>query len=79
MVLLYRTVLIGERSKSNFTKRFAYGLAGIIFVHFFVNIGMTMGLMPVVGIPLPFLSSGGTAILIFMMMYGILLKMDMNR
>lgn len=79
MVLLYRTILIGERAKSNFTKRYAYGLAGIIFVHFFVNIGMTMGLMPVVGIPLPFLSSGGTAILMFMLMYGILLKMDMTR
>jgi rod shape determining protein RodA len=79
MVLLYRTIVIGERSKSNFTKRYAYGLAGIVFIHFFVNIGMTMGLMPVVGIPLPFLSSGGSAILNFMLMYGILLKMDLGR
>jgi rod shape determining protein RodA len=79
MVLLYRTVGIGERSKSNFTKRYAYGLAGIIFIHFFINIGMTMGLVPVVGIPLPFISSGGSAIMVLMLMYGILFKMDMSR
>lgn len=79
MVLLYRTIGIGERSKSNFTKRYAYGLAGIIFIHFFINIGMTMGLVPVVGIPLPFISSGGSAIMVLMLMYGILFKMDMTR
>lgn len=79
MVLLYRTIGIGERAKSSFTRRYAYGLAGIIFIHFFINIGMTMGLVPVVGIPLPFISSGGSAILVFMLMYGILFKMDMSR
>lgn len=77
--LLIRITIIGERSKQKFIMSYAYGFAGILFVHYFVNIGMTIGLMPIVGIPLPFISKGGSSLLIFSMMMGILLKMDMSR
>lgn len=77
--LLIRISIIGERSKQKFIMSYAYGFAGILFIHYFVNIGMTIGLMPIVGIPLPFISKGGSSLLIFSMMMGILLKMDMSR
>jgi len=77
--LLIRITIIGERSKQKFILCYAYGFAGILFIHYFVNIGMTIGLMPIVGIPLPFISKGGSSMLIFSMMMGILLKMDMSR
>lgn len=78
-LLIYRIILIGERARSLFIRRYAYGLAGILFLHFFINIGMTMGICPVVGIPLPFLSKGGTALFFFSIMIGILIKMDYSR
>jgi len=78
-ILLMRLVLISNRAKNNFIKYYGYSLVGILFVHFFVNIGMTMGLMPVIGIPLPFISKGGSSLLVFSIMLGILLKMDMDR
>ena len=78
-LLIYRIILIGERSRNLFVRRYAYSLAGILFFHFFINIGMTMGICPVVGIPLPFLSKGGTALLFFSIMIGILIKMDYSR
>jgi rod shape determining protein RodA len=58
---------------------YAYGVAGILFVHFFINIAMTMGLMPIIGIPLPFLSKGGSSLLGFTLMISVLLKLDANR
>ncbi len=79
ILLLYRIIVIGERAKSSFVRHYAYGVAGIIFIHYFLNIGMTMGIMPVIGIPLPFLSQGGTALLAFSLMIGVLLKMDLSR
>lgn len=79
ILLLYRIIVIGERAKSNFVRHYAYGVAGIIFIHYFINIGMTMGIMPVIGIPLPFLSQGGSALLSFSLMIGVLLKMDLSR
>ena len=78
-LLIYRIVLIGERARNLFIRRYAYGLAGILFLHYFINIGMTMGICPVIGIPLPFLSKGGTALLFFSIMIGILVKMDHSR
>lgn len=77
--LLYRLTLIAERQRSNFSRIYAYCLVGILFIHFFINIAMTMGLMPVVGIPLPFLSKGGSSLLGFSIMIGVLLKMDSKR
>ncbi len=78
-VLLIRITIIAERGKNRFIRYYAYGVASIIFVHFFINIGMAMGLMPVIGIPLPFLSKGGSSLLGFSIMIGVLLKMDQAR
>lgn len=78
-LLLYRLVMIAERQRSNFSRFYCYGIAGILFVHFFINIGMTMGLVPIIGIPLPFISKGGSSLLIFSLMIGLVLKLDSNR
>lgn len=79
VLLLYRMIVIAERAKSRFVTAYAYAISGILFMHFFFNIGMTMGLMPVIGIPLPFLSKGGSSLLVFTIMIAILLKMDIAR
>lgn len=60
-LLLLRILYIAERQRSRFVRVYAYSVAGIIFFHYFINIGMTMGLVPIVGIPLPFLSYGGSS------------------
>ena len=78
-LLLYRITVIAERQRSNFSRHYAYGVAGIIFMHFFINIGMTMGLTPIIGIPLPFLSKGGSSLLGFTVMLAVLLKLDRHR
>ncbi|MGK0364202.1 MAG: rod shape determining protein RodA [Saprospiraceae bacterium] len=79
LLLLWRITVIAERQRSAFVRCYAYGVVGILFVHFIVNIGMTMGLMPVIGIPLPFISKGGSSLLGFSLMIGVLLKMDRHR
>ncbi len=79
LLLIWRIIFIAERQRSDFNRLFAYGVASILFVHFFVNIGMTMGLMPIIGIPLPFLSKGGSALLGFTLMISVLLKLDSER
>ncbi|MBL7825639.1 MAG: rod shape-determining protein RodA [Saprospiraceae bacterium] len=77
--LLYRITVVAERQRSNFSRIYAYGVAGIVFVHFIVNIGMTMGLLPTIGIPLPFISYGGSSLIGFTLMIAVLLKLDSNR
>ena len=77
--LLVRIIYVAERQRSNFVLLYGYGLAGILFTHFFINIGMTMGLTPVIGIPLPFISSGGSSLMGFTAMLAIFLKMDSER
>lgn len=77
--LLYYLTIVAERQRSNFSRIYAYCVAGILFVHFFVNIGMTMGVFPIIGIPLPFLSYGGSSLIGFSLMIGVLLKLDSNR
>lgn len=79
LLLILRIIMIGERSNNKFTLYYAYAIASFLFIHFFVNIGMTMGLVPVIGIPLPFLSKGGSALMAFSIMLGILLKLDVSR
>lgn len=76
LALLYRLTIIGERATLPFVRYYAYSIAGILFFHFFINIGMTMGIMPVIGIPLPLMSKGGSSLVSFFIMFGILLKMD---
>jgi rod shape determining protein RodA len=78
-LLIIRTIIIAERAKNVFIQNYAYCVAGIFFVHFFINIGMALGIMPVIGIPLPFLSKGGSALLGFTIMVAVLLRMDMAR
>lgn len=79
VILIVKAIAIAERARLEFIRNYAYGVAGVIFVHFIVNIGMTMGLMPVVGIPLPLVSKGGTSLVIFTIMIGALIKMDQQR
>ena len=76
LILMLRVIDIGERARIPFIRHYAFGVVGVLFTHFIVNIGMTMGLMPVIGIPLPFISSGGSSLLGFSMLIGILLSMD---
>ncbi|MFT4664455.1 MAG: rod shape determining protein RodA [Polaribacter sp.] len=78
-LLLMRILVIAERQNSDFSRQYAYCFAGVLFLHFFVNIGMTMGLVPVIGIPLPFISYGGSSVLAFTLMFGVLLKLDTKR
>jgi rod shape determining protein RodA len=79
LVLIIRMIIIAERARLEFIRNYAYCLAGIFFVHFFINIGMTTGLMPIIGIPLPLVSRGGTSLLFFSVMVGVLIKMDSSR
>ncbi len=78
-ILLIRCITIAERANLEFIRNYGYAVAGILFVHFAFNIGMTMGLMPVIGIPLPFISKGGSSLIAFSIMIAVLIKMDMAR
>ena len=77
--LLVRIVMIAERQRSKFSRIYGYGVACILFFHLTINIGMTIALVPVVGIPLPFFSYGGSSILAFTAMLFVLLKLDGER
>ena len=79
LLLLVRITDLAERQRSKFSRLYAYGVAGILFFHFLVNIGMTIGLMPVIGIPLPFISYGGSSLLSFTILLAILVKLDSAR
>lgn len=79
LALLMRIIWLAERQRSSFSRIYGYAIASIIFFHLFVNIGMTIGLMPVIGIPLPFLSYGGSSLLMFSLMFFVFLKQDANR
>ncbi len=79
VALLLRIIFIAERQKNRFTRVYAYSIASIFFFHFAVNIGMTVGLFPVIGIPLPFFSYGGSSLWGFTILLFILLKLDAHR
>lgn len=79
IVLLLRVVFIAERQKSRFARVYGYSVASILFFHFLVNIGMTIGLAPVIGIPLPFFSYGGSSLWSFTILLFILIKLDAHR
>lgn len=79
LALLIRIIMLAERQRSPFSRIYGYAIASIIFFHLMVNIGMTIGLMPVIGIPLPFLSYGGSSLLMFSLMFFVFLKQDANR
>ncbi len=77
--LLLRIMFLADRQRSKFARIYGYCIVSIIFFHFMINIGMTIGLMPVVGIPLPFFSYGGSSLWSFTMMLFIFLKLDAHR
>jgi rod shape determining protein RodA len=78
-LLLLRIIFMAERQRSGFSRIYGYGVAAIIFPHFAINIGMTMGLTPVIGIPLPFFSYGGSSFLAFSILLFILIRLDAAR
>jgi rod shape determining protein RodA len=79
MALLFRLIKLAERQRSDFSRIYGYGVASIIFFHFTVNLGMTIGLVPVIGIPLPFISYGGSSLWAFTILLFIFVKQDANR
>jgi rod shape determining protein RodA len=79
IVLLLRLIYLAERQRSTFSRIYGYGLASIIFIHLAINIGMTIGLAPVVGIPLPFFSYGGSSLWSFTVLTFIFVRLDAYR
>ena len=77
--LLYRLVIMAERQKTRFSRIYGYGVISILLFHFVVNISMTVGLFPVVGIPLPFFSYGGSSLWSFTVLLFIFIKLDSSR
>lgn len=78
-ILLLRLVYLAERQKNDFSRMYGYGVISILLIHYFVNIGMVIGILPTIGIPLPFFSYGGSALLGFTALLFIFLKLDANR
>ena len=79
LLLIGRVYYLAERQKNVFSRVFGYSTASILFFHFFVNIGMALGILPVIGIPLPFMSYGGSSLISFSMLLFTFLKLDANR
>jgi rod shape determining protein RodA len=79
ILLLMRIVTVAERQRSVFSRCYAYGVASVLFFHIVINICMTIGLAPVIGIPLPFVSYGGTSLLTFSVMLFIMVRLDADR
>jgi rod shape determining protein RodA len=77
--LLIRLIILAERQRSNFSRIYGYGVVSILFTHFFINIGMAIGLVPVIGIPLPFFSYGGSSLWGFTLLLFIFLRLDAGR
>lgn len=78
IALIFRILSLSEKQRLPFVRYYGYGVAGIIIVHFFINIGMTIGLVPIIGIPLPFLSYGGSSLWSFTTMLFIFIKLNDN-
>jgi len=79
LFLLLRIVTIAERQRSVFSRCYAYGVASVVFFHITINMCMTIGLAPVIGIPLPFISYGGTSLVTFSVLLFILIRLDADR
>ena len=77
--LIYRILVLAERQRDSFTRIYGYALASVLFLHFFINIGMTIGIMPVIGIPLPFISYGGSSLWAFTIFLFIFIRLDLER
>jgi rod shape determining protein RodA len=79
MGFLWRLMFLADQQRTRFARAYGYGVVGIIFFHFLVNVGMTIGLMPIMGIPLPFFSYGGSSLWSFTILLFIFLKLDAHR
>jgi len=79
VILILRIIQLSEKQKNEFSRIYGYGVAGILFIHFTVNVGMVTGLLPTVGIPLPFFSYGGSGLWAFTILLFIFIKLDSNR
>ncbi len=79
MFLMLRLIFLAERQRSRFSRIYGYGVASLLFFHMTVNVGMTIGLAPVIGIPFPFISYGGSAVLSFTILIFVFLKLDGDR
>jgi rod shape determining protein RodA len=77
--LILRVIFLAERQRSPFSRIYGYGVASVLFFHVVINIGMTIGIVPVIGIPLPFISYGGSSLLSFTILLFVLIKFDSNR
>ncbi len=78
-LLFLRLVFLAERQKSDFSRMYGYGVISILLIHYFINVGMVIGVLPTIGIPLPFFSYGGSGLLFFTALLFIFLKLDTNR
>lgn len=79
ILLLVRLIILAERQRSGFSRIYGYGVASVLFFHFMISIGMTIGLTPVIGIPLPYFSYGGSSLWAFTILLFIFLKLDASR
>jgi len=79
IILFLRLIFLAERQRSSFSRIYGYGVTSILFFHFVVNVGMTIGLMPIIGIPLPFFSYGGSSLWSSTMLLFIFLRLDSSR
>jgi len=79
LLLFLRLIKIAERQRSDFSRIYGYGVIAIVFIHFVINIGMTIGLLPVIGIPLPFFSYGGSSLWAFTILLFIMIRLDASR
>jgi rod shape determining protein RodA len=79
LYFLWRLLYLADQQRSRFARAYGFGVVGILFFHFLVNIGMTIGLMPIMGIPLPFFSYGGSSLWSFTILLFIFLKLDAHR
>lgn len=79
LFLIFRIIFLAERQRSDYSRIYGYGVSAVLFFHLAVNIGMTIGLMPVIGIPLPFFSYGGSSLWSFTILLFIFIKLDSNR
>ena len=79
MAMFARILYVAERQRSQYSRIYGYGVASILFFHLMVNIGMTIGLAPVIGIPLPFFSYGGSSLWSFTILLFVFIKLDAYR
>lgn len=79
MIFILRLIYIAERQRDNYSRIYAYCVAGIFFFHLTINVGMVLGLLPVIGIPLPFFSYGGSSMISFSLLLAVLLRLDAER